>query len=256
MAGTFRFRGFEIPDRLALRTGGGRDTFEEVSNGHLSSIQLYFDIVSGTSVLELGCGVGRDAIPLIEMIGQKGYYLGTDIDRETINWCREHITKQHPNFRFEFFDIRNELYNPEGRLETSECPIPSEDDSFDLVILQSVFTHLPEEDIAFYMSEFSRVLRPGGTLYSTFFLLDEETLLRIRNSKFATFPNQVNEGAWIQDARWPSGARGYSLDKIRSLLKNTQLMIHHGPYYGSWSGRTTTAVVDPGQDIIIFKKGP
>ena len=256
MADMFKFRGFEIPYRLALRTGSGGDTFEEVSNGHLKSIRLYFDIVPGTSVLELGCGVGRDAIPLIGMIGQEGNYLGTDIDKETIDWCREHITKRHPNFRFKFFDIKNEFYNPHGQLATSECPIPLADSTTDFVILQSVFTHLPEEDIAFYMCEFSRILRPGGIVYSTFFLLDDETVDRIRSSTFATFPNQVNEGAWIQDARWPSAARGYSVDKIKGLLIDTSLVIHRGPFYGSWSEREPTATVDPGQDIIIFMKVP
>ena len=254
MADSFIFKGFEIPEQLALRTGGGEATFEEISNIHLKSIGLYFDIIPGIAVLELGCGVGRDAIPLIEMIGPEGHYLGTDIHRETIDWCRGHITKRHPNFRFEFFDIQNEYYNPDGRLSANECPIPLPACSVDLVLLQSVFTHLPEEDIAYFMGEFSRVLRPGGIIYSTFFLLDEETLQRIRKGTFATFSNQVGEGAWVQDRAWPSGARGYSFEKITSLLKNTHLAVHRGPYYGSWSDRAPTAPVDPGQDIIIFIK--
>ena len=254
MSDTFMFKGFEIPNRLALRTGGGEDTFEEISKQHIDSMQLYFNFVSGTSVLELGCGVGRDAIPLIKLIGQEGTYLGTDIDRETIDWCQTHITKRHPNFRFEFFDIQNDLYNPNGMLSTGECPIPTGNGSVDLVILQSVFTHVPEEDIAFYMSEFSRVLRPGGIVYATFFLIDDETLNRIRNSVSFKFPDQVNEGAWVHDARNPSSARGYSFDKIQSLLTNTQLVTHQGPFYGSWSERAPSAQVDTGQDLIIFMK--
>ena len=99
MADMFKFRGFEIPYRLALRTGSGGDTFEEVSNGHLKSIRLYFDIVPGTSVLELGCGVGRDAIPLIGMIGQEGNYLGTDIDNSATESNRAPTSGWSPSCR-------------------------------------------------------------------------------------------------------------------------------------------------------------
>lgn len=250
----FSFGGFQIPERLALKTGGGGESFERISTAHFASIDLYFEISQGAAVLELGCGVGRDAIPLIGRIGEFGRYLGTDIDRETIEWCQQNIGKRHPNFRFELFDIQNEWYNVEGRFQVRDCPIPADDESFDLVILQSVFTHLPEEDIAFYLGEFSRLLRPGGVVYSTFFLLDEETLERISNSTFLTFQHSVGEGAWIHDADNPSFARGYSVEKVRRLIDGTTLEVEHGPFYGSWSGRAPTARVDTGQDLLVFRK--
>ena len=256
MTDTFDYRGFKIPTRLALRTGSGGETFEKVSNQHFESLQLYFHVVPSTSILDVGCGVGRSAIRFIEMLGREGTYLGTEIDRESVEWCREHITTRHPNFRFEFFDINNESYNPSGRLKTDDYPIPLENCSVDLVILQSVFTHISEEEIAFYMGEFSRVLRPGGIVYSTFFLIDDETLDRIKNSTFLTFRHQVTEGAWVHDANLPSAARGYSVTKIQRLVNPTQLVIHQGPFFGTWSGRPPSAKVDTGQDLIIFKKNP
>ena len=50
---------------------------------------------------------------------------------------------------------------------------PYEDNIFDFVVLNSVFTHMLPEDVAHYFSEIARVLRPGGRSFITYFLMDE-----------------------------------------------------------------------------------
>ena len=50
---------------------------------------------------------------------------------------------------------------------------PCADNSFDLVFLTSVFTHMFAGDVENYLSEISRVLKPGGKCLITWFLLDE-----------------------------------------------------------------------------------
>ena len=52
-----------------------------------------FDVKQKDKILELGCGEGRDAKPLLEM----GYnILATDISNEAINYCKG-LNKEHAN---------------------------------------------------------------------------------------------------------------------------------------------------------------
>lgn len=60
----FLFRGYEIPVNLVERTGGGTQMFSEVSDWHIAQLQRYIGIHETDHILEIGCGIGRDAIPL------------------------------------------------------------------------------------------------------------------------------------------------------------------------------------------------
>ena len=62
MSSTFRYDGFDIPVELARLTGGGPETWHDITVGHLLEYERYCPIHPDHSVLEIGCGVGRDAI--------------------------------------------------------------------------------------------------------------------------------------------------------------------------------------------------
>lgn len=64
MAEMFHYRGYSIPERLAVLTGGGGHTFEAVAQAQLSIIDRLAPIKPDHRVLEVGCGVGKLAIPL------------------------------------------------------------------------------------------------------------------------------------------------------------------------------------------------
>src|SRR5688500_3162291 len=92
------------------------------------------------AVLDVGCGIGRNAVPLTRhLVG--GTYDGFDIMPEAIEWCRKNITPRYPNFRFHLADVHSDRYHPGGRDSASEYRFPFEDGAFDLVFLISVFTH-------------------------------------------------------------------------------------------------------------------
>lgn len=57
-----RHFGYDIPTRLLNLTGGGPETFEVIATGHIHDLKRHIDIGPGQSVLEIGCGIGRDAI--------------------------------------------------------------------------------------------------------------------------------------------------------------------------------------------------
>ena len=141
---------------------------------------------SETDFLDIGCGVGRMAVALIPVL-DRGSYRGFDIVPAGIEWCREEITSRHPNFQFELADVNNRQYNPRGGTPASRYTFPYEDESFDLALASSVFTHMRPDDTSRYLSEAARVLRPGGELVCEFFLLDAVGLevLGEGNSAFA-----------------------------------------------------------------------
>jgi SAM-dependent methyltransferase len=66
------------------------------------------------SVLDIGCGIGRMAIPLTRFL--TGHYEGFDIVRSEIEWCTKNITPRYPNFQFQVADIFNSGYNPHGKV--------------------------------------------------------------------------------------------------------------------------------------------
>ena len=122
-------------------------------------------------VLDVGCGCGRVAMPLTQILDARGGYAGFDIHRPMVEWCQQEITPRFPNFRFEHCDVMNSFYNPTGRLRPGEYIFPYEAGLFDIVFLGSVFTHMLPTDIAHYVGEIGRVLKPGGWVVATYFLL-------------------------------------------------------------------------------------
>src|SRR5712671_5833105 len=52
-------------------------------------------------VLDVGCGIGRMAVPLTDYMSQEGEYWGFDIVRSGIEWCQSRISADFPNFHFQ-----------------------------------------------------------------------------------------------------------------------------------------------------------
>lgn len=62
----------------------------------VSDVAERYGIRKNASALEVGCGEGRDAVPLLE----KGYnLLATDISAEAISWCRERFLEYARQFQ-------------------------------------------------------------------------------------------------------------------------------------------------------------
>ena len=54
----------------------------------------------GHRVLDIGCGIGRLAIPLTQYLDATGTYDGIDPVAAGIDWCIATITAAYPNTRF------------------------------------------------------------------------------------------------------------------------------------------------------------
>lgn len=126
-------------------------------------------------VFDIGCGIGRMAVPLTQYLDERGSYDGVDPVMDGILWCAQTITPVYPRFHFQRLDIAHPLYNPQGSLPGTEVQFGFANGSFDFITMISVATHLPPDELAVYLGEASRLLAPGGRLFLTAFALDGQS---------------------------------------------------------------------------------
>lgn len=202
-------------------------------------------------ILDVGCGIGRMAIPLTGYISEAGEYWGFDIVKSGITWCQKRISPRYRNFHFLHSDVYNKHYNPGGKIRAQEFTFPFEDRSFDFVFLTSVFTHMLRPDLENYLGEIARVLRPGGTCLITFFLLNEEARRRMRSGRSTIDFRYEIDGCVTADQDTPEEAIAYEESFVKHLFERHGLQIAGPIHYGSWCGRQTFLTY---QDLIIAKK--
>ena len=245
--------GYQIPRKLAVKTGTLPD-FTAVSDHHIQLLEKYGDLHSSMNVLEIGCGVGRDAITLSRVLSSEGSYIGIDIIRESINWAAENIAL--PNFKFVHFDVSDQQHNPRGTGSMRDYQVPSENSSADLVFLFSVFTHMFPGDVSKYLREFSRVMKPHAKAVASMFVVNREVqkhLISIGGGglRKLTFAHEVEPGFFHNDPDVVPGATGYSRERIEIMAKDAGLILHRVAK-GSWSREGHFEI--QGQDLIVFQK--
>jgi ubiquinone/menaquinone biosynthesis C-methylase UbiE len=101
----------------------------------------------GSSLLDLGCGTGDDAVELARMVGATGTVVGADISTAMITEAKRRHGHLAPAVRFMEADAE--------RLDLS-------DGEFDQCRAERLLMHLPYPERA--LAEMVRVLRPGGRL--------------------------------------------------------------------------------------------
>lgn len=229
----------------------GKGDFKEVGE----SFKRYFielaNLLPNERVLDVGCGIGRMAVPLTKYLTQEGEYWGFDIVKKWIDWCKNHISSRFANFHFRYTDLYNKLYNPKSKVRAMDFQFPFSDDYFDFVFLTSVFTHMLPSELEHYLSEISRVLKKSGRCLITFFLLNDESrnLIRAGRSNFE-FKHKFEECLTV-DANKPESAIAYNEDIVRELFARYKLEIIEPIHYGSWCERA--AFLDF-QDIVVTAK--
>lgn len=208
-------------------------------------------------VLDAGCGLGRMAVPLMPYLKDPGSYDGFDISPEGIAWCQQHITSRKPNFRFQVADIRNTQYNPNGNQKANEYRFPYDDQSFDLVFMASVFTHLMPDEIQQYLSETSRVLKTNGRCVISYFLLNDASVKRIAAGKLNPPQRSFNHdyGTYrVQNKQVPEAAIAHDERSVRELYRRYGLDIKEPVNYGRWAGRKSGLGVNHNQDLVLAIK--
>jgi ubiquinone/menaquinone biosynthesis C-methylase UbiE len=221
----------------------GKMIFEQLIRGGLKPTD---------KLLDVGSGMGRIALPMVNFFKDGGSYDGLEIVWRGVEWCRNKYTK-YTNFKFTHADIYNFHYNPNGTCKASEYRFPYEDNSFDFIFLTSVFTHMMPEDVENYLKEIARVMKPGGTSFITYYILDEQNRASMKTEESdARYDFCFDHGVYMLiDENDPEAGIGYKLDYLEDLYAKNNLKIEQPIKYGSWSGRKDYFSF---QDVIIGRK--
>lgn len=241
-----------------MKTSAGSDSaaaFDAIGNEFLCYFQGFADLQPNQSVLEVGCGTGRMAGALAGYLDDRGSYSGFDASKPVIEWCQMNITPRFSSFIFEWWDIANSAYNPNGRFLPETFQFPLKDESFDFVFLTSVFTHMLPLDLVNYLSEVRRVLRTRGHCLITYFLLNDDQAKSLRrNPDRATFTNPFRNDGDPYAVQFPGHSEsviGYDESYIRGRYEALNLEIRQPIRYGNWPGREHYT---SSQDIVVARK--
>jgi ubiquinone/menaquinone biosynthesis C-methylase UbiE len=236
----------------------GPPTYEAFRQNSDEYFKIYRDVAGlqpHEKILDVGCGIGRKTILLTQYLNKDGVYLGFDIVRSGIEWCSRAITTRYPNFRFQTVDVYNKSYNPTGKVLARDYRFPLDDQSFDLVVLGSVFTHMLPMDVDNYLAEIRRVLKPRGRCLISWFLLNPESQALIdagESSQLMVYEVERGCRTVSPDPDNPEGCLGYEEQYVLALYRKHGFRDEIAIHYGSWCGRPNFLTY---QDIIIAHTG-
>ena len=110
------------------------------------------------TVLDLGCGAGRDVYLLSSLVGEQGRVIGVDMTEEQLAVARRHEEYHRKIFGYDASNVRF-LHGYIERLHELELA----DESVDVIVSNCVLNLAPDK--AAVLREAWRVLRHGGELY-------------------------------------------------------------------------------------------
>ena len=198
------------------------------------------------TVLDAGCGCGRVALHLLDYLNDAGEYFGFDICPEHIDWSTENISQSFPNFYFTHIDVKKRLYNPTGKFQLKEIILPYAENTFDLICAHSLFTHMLPDEMEHYISEFSRVIKPNGAFYASYYLMNDKTTEGVRKETAAfNFKYRVGE-CFTFDKETPEEGIAQNESFVKKVYQRHGFKIIEPIHYSNWDKNNR-----PDQDFII-----
>ncbi|MEW6001531.1 MAG: class I SAM-dependent methyltransferase [Nitrospirota bacterium] len=183
----------EIQSQFTDKKIGSREYFQDIKKYHdeaytLSNQVINLPSLEGKSVLEIGCGIGLDALEY----ARNGARV-TAIDLSPI--CVE-LTKKYFAYN-----------NLKGTIEVQNAEyLPYEDESFDVVIARQVLMFTPDPHRA--VDEMFRVLKPGGRTVA---------LLHNRHSWYALLA-RITRTNLIAEAKDPPVNKLHSIREVKEMF--------------------------------------
>lgn len=226
------------------------EEYNKIGNYIFTVLKNQVGIQPTSTILDVGCGLGRVASRFTTYL-TTGTYCGFDVVRSSIDWCRDRY-RDYPNFSFVHADVFSKFYNPEAKIQPKDYKFPFPDDTFDVIWSSSLFTHMLIGDVDNYLSEMARVAKPGGRIWNSYLILDEQSEPRVLGPR--------NDGRRMM---YPvdGGRIGYKdrPELVTGLYKDRVLDLHskHGfevtaVQLSNWSGgRPNVKYI--GQDVVIAR---
>lgn len=211
---------------------------------------LRHGFIYSSSIIDIGSGYGRLAYAILNHFDFTGSYVGVDILPKHIAWCRNNFTPRFENIKFELLDIKNERYNPLGKLRAETAVFSFNKGMFQFCTLFSVFTHMFEQEIRNYLREIYRITTDDAVTISTFFLLNKDREDRVINGDAGlTMKFKLNDYTRYFNATDKLHAISFDENFIFSLLSEHGFKIKEC-LYGHWAAGNSKHY----QDILILTK--
>jgi SAM-dependent methyltransferase len=219
-----------VPPKGLLFVGSG--DFSKTGKQFFLYFQKYCSINRDSSILDIGSGIGRIAVPFTDYLSKDGKYEGFDIIKLGVDWCTKNSSSRFPNFRFTLIPLKNDLYHLETDNKVAELTFPYKDESFDFVFLTSVFTHMLLANLENYLSEIARVLQKNKDCFATFFIITDDNPANKSGSK--SFPHNFGN-YYLMDKKVKEANVAFKKQYVLDLLKTINLELTHF-IQGNWSG--------------------
>ncbi len=149
--------------------------------------------LEGQTVLDLGCGTGRDVYLASKLAGPGGHIIGLDMTDEQLEVARRHVDKQMQVFGFSKPNVEFR----KGYIEDLAAAGIA-DNSVDVVISNCVINLSPEKEAVF--SEIFRVLKPGGEMYVSDVFADRRIPAHLRED-IELYGECLSGALYIEDFR-------------------------------------------------------
>jgi len=141
---------------------GPPELFEEMQQWQFEHLRTQ-GLAPDDRVLDVGCGVLRGGIPLIEFL-EPGHYYGMDISADALAVAREEVRRHDLGHKQPTLVNNDDLQFDDPAFN---------DVAFDVVWAQSVITHLPDRKVRELLANVGSVLAPDGVFHATIWETDE-----------------------------------------------------------------------------------
>jgi arsenite methyltransferase len=138
---------------------------QAMSNIHVEVAARYYGCgliapqeLTGTRILDLGSGSGRDCYLLAQLVGAGGSVVGVDMTEEQLAVAESHLEWHRERFGYTRSNVEFKL----GHIEHLD-QLGLEDNSFDVIVSNCVINLSPDKPAV--LKEAFRLLKPGGELY-------------------------------------------------------------------------------------------
>ena len=212
---------------------GSLNDFEGSGGEYMAYLKLLCGLKPGMSVMDIGSGCGLMCLkvnenPTLPEYIFPGSYVGIDIDKDLVDWCNKHIKLERGFF----------VTPPiEGKL-------PGLENTVDVILCKSLFTHLFPTEVIDYVAEIQRLLKPNGRCLMTFFLLADK-----RTGRYG-FEDWDGECHFSTNRKSnPRAAIGYKEMWIYDMLATGGFK--YETHYGSWRGDNKGLSF---QDMIVIRR--
>jgi SAM-dependent methyltransferase len=235
-----------LPPLWLRRHVGPLAGFERAAGEVAATIALLELVQHDSTVLDLGCGVGGLVPDFQRFLGAEGRYVGFDVHRQSIEWCRRRFGDD-ARLRFELAELRTAYSNDFSNVAAA-YRFPCDSATIDFALAKSLFTHLVEVEAEHYLRELARVLASTGSALVSVFLLDAES--RGSSSRAYQFPYGGDRVRWRIHGR-PAAGVAYRRHVFTELIGRAGLRVTRS-IDGYWRGGPVIA--PNAQDLLVISK--